>query len=105
MRSLEFTSREEYLSAERHKWYVDGELAGYVKKGGNLTEIMVRGAGHNVPLYVPRQAFDLIYRITRNDLPWSGGPSSTTQLSLHPVRMSVMSEKKQIYRARVVFHE
>nr|CAD7612351.1 unnamed protein product [Timema genevievae] len=68
-RSLEFNSREEYLSAERHQWYVDGELAGYVKKGGNLTEIMVRGAGHNVPLYVPAHAFDLIYRITRNDLP------------------------------------
>nr|CAD7431631.1 unnamed protein product [Timema monikensis] len=68
-RSLEFTSREEYLSAERHKWFVDGELAGFVKKGGNLTEIMVRGAGHNVPLYVPKQAFDLIYRITRNELP------------------------------------
>lgn len=50
----------------RNKWYVDKELAGYVKTAGYLTEVLVRNAGHMVPADQPSWALDLISRFTRN---------------------------------------
>lgn len=64
LRNLNFTGNNEYLSAKRYKWYVDGELAGYVKQGGKLVEIMVRNAGHMVPGDQPKWALDMITRLT-----------------------------------------
>lgn len=42
---LEFNGTDEYKVAPRNIWMVDDEIAGYVKKAGNLTEITVRLAG------------------------------------------------------------
>ncbi|XP_023944816.1 venom serine carboxypeptidase [Bicyclus anynana] len=64
LRNLNFTGNSEYLSAKRYQWYVDGELAGYVKQGGKLVEIMVRNAGHMVPGDQPKWALDMITRLT-----------------------------------------
>lgn len=64
LRNLNFTGADEYRSAKRYQWYVDGELAGYVKQGGKLVEIMVRNAGHMVPGDQPKWALDLITRLT-----------------------------------------
>lgn len=66
--TLEFRAAEEYRGAQRIPWYVDEQLAGYMKSGGNFTEVLVRNAGHMVPTDQPLWAFDLIYRFTRNDL-------------------------------------
>lgn len=66
--TLEFTAAAEYRAAERIPWYVDGRLAGYMKSGGNFTEVVVRNAGHMVPTDQPLWAFDLINRFTQNDL-------------------------------------
>ncbi|XP_045473270.1 venom serine carboxypeptidase-like [Harmonia axyridis] len=66
LKNLQFSAAEEYKTAKRSKWYVESELAGYVKQAGNLTEILVRNAGHMVPHDQPKWAFDLINRFTRN---------------------------------------
>lgn len=66
LQQLKFSSAEEYLKAERKSWKVDGQIAGYSKKAGNLTEVMVRNAGHMVPTDQPKWAWDLITRFTTN---------------------------------------
>ncbi|XP_059054790.1 venom serine carboxypeptidase [Achroia grisella] len=64
LRNLNFTGSEEYKTAKRYIWEVDGEVAGYVKQAGKLVEILVRDAGHMVPGDQPKWALDLITRFT-----------------------------------------
>lgn len=64
LRNLQFSGADEYKKAARHIWTVDGDIAGYVKQAGNLTEVLVRNAGHMVPGDQPQWAFDLITRFT-----------------------------------------
>lgn len=64
LRNLKFTGSEDYKTAKRYQWKVDGEVAGYVKQAGKLVEIMVRNAGHMVPGDQPKWALDLITRFT-----------------------------------------
>ncbi|XP_049785115.1 venom serine carboxypeptidase [Schistocerca cancellata] len=61
---LKWGGAEEYRNATRQKWLVDGEIAGYSKAAGNLTEVLVRNAGHMVPTDQPKWAMDLINRFT-----------------------------------------
>ncbi|XP_076253486.1 venom serine carboxypeptidase-like [Rhynchophorus ferrugineus] len=63
---LDFDSTEEYLNATRKVWYVDDYVAGFSKSAGNLTEVMVRNAGHMVPADQPKAAYDLLYKFVRN---------------------------------------
>jgi vitellogenic carboxypeptidase-like protein len=65
---LQFNAAQEYRNAQRVPWYVDGRLAGYMKSGGNFTEVLVRNAGHMVPTDQPVWALDLITRFTSNNL-------------------------------------
>ncbi|XP_023012513.2 venom serine carboxypeptidase [Leptinotarsa decemlineata] len=66
LNNLNFNGAQEYKTAPRLKWYVDNVLAGFVKQAGNLTEVLVRDAGHMVPADQPQWAVDLITRFTRN---------------------------------------
>ncbi|XP_030744982.1 venom serine carboxypeptidase-like isoform X2 [Sitophilus oryzae] len=66
LNNLDFNAAKEYQTASRYQWTVDQEIAGYVKQAGNLTEILVRAAGHMVPADQPQWAFDMITRFTRN---------------------------------------
>ncbi|KAJ8964489.1 hypothetical protein NQ314_004776 [Rhamnusium bicolor] len=66
LQNLQFSGADQYKTAIRYQWYVDSELAGYVKQAGNLTEVLVRDAGHMVPADQPQWAVDLITRFTRN---------------------------------------
>lgn len=45
LKNLNFDGAEEYKTAKRYIWRVDGEIAGYAKHAGNLTEVLVRNAG------------------------------------------------------------
>lgn len=67
LRNLNFSSAEEYRNAKRDIWKVNDEVAGYVKRAGNLTEVLVRNAGHMVPQDQPKWAYDLITRFIKND--------------------------------------
>ncbi|CAH1988626.1 unnamed protein product [Acanthoscelides obtectus] len=66
LENVEFNGIHEYRKAQRKLWYVEREIAGYSKSGGNFTEVLVRDAGHMVPADQPKWAEDLIYRFTRN---------------------------------------
>lgn len=64
LKNLQFSGADVYKTAPRYQWWVNGELAGYVKHAGNLTEVLVRNAGHMVPGDQPQWALDLITRFT-----------------------------------------
>nr|XP_022917735.1 venom serine carboxypeptidase [Onthophagus taurus] len=66
LQNLQFSAAEEYKTASRHIWVVGNDIGGYVKVAGNLTEVLVRNAGHMVPGDQPQFGFDLISRFTRN---------------------------------------
>lgn len=68
LRKLNFSAAAEYKTAARQKWMVGGVLAGYIKRAGNLTELMVRNAGHMVPRDQPKWAFEMITSFMQNDL-------------------------------------
>lgn len=64
LKNLQFSGADVYKTAPRYQWWVDGQIAGYVKHAGNLTEVLVRNAGHMVPQDQPQWALDLITRFT-----------------------------------------
>ncbi|XP_060529032.1 venom serine carboxypeptidase-like [Cylas formicarius] len=68
LKYLNFSGAEEYSKAARVIWKVDGEIAGYYKKGGKLTEAIVRNAGHMVPGDQPKWALDLVKRFISDTL-------------------------------------
>ncbi|KAJ0173344.1 hypothetical protein K1T71_011520 [Dendrolimus kikuchii] len=68
LHNLNFSSAVEYETAERKIWRVGDEIAGYAKKAGNLTDVLVRNAGHMVPADQPKWAFNLITRFINNKL-------------------------------------
>ncbi|CAG9864574.1 unnamed protein product [Phyllotreta striolata] len=68
VKNLNYSSAEEYKTATRRTWKYGEDVAGYVKSAGNLTEVMVRNAGHMVPTDQPEWALDLITRFVKNDL-------------------------------------
>ncbi|CAB3230536.1 unnamed protein product [Arctia plantaginis] len=52
--------RDQFLNASRKPWWFNNKVAGYVKSGGYLTEVLVRGAGHLVPMDKPAETTELI---------------------------------------------
>lgn len=65
LKKLNFSSTEEYQNASRLVWRVDDSVAGYVKQAGNLTEILVRDAGHMVPADQPKWTYEMVYKFVR----------------------------------------
>ncbi|CAH2067359.1 unnamed protein product, partial [Iphiclides podalirius] len=63
--SLAFTGSTDFKMAKRMPWRHDGRVVGYYKRAGNLTEVMVRGAGHMVPSDKPAAALGLISAFVR----------------------------------------
>ncbi|XP_073942163.1 venom serine carboxypeptidase-like [Choristoneura fumiferana] len=55
-----WSGREDFLKAPRLPWMHNDTIAGHVKKGGGLTEVLVRGAGHLVPIDAPAAARALL---------------------------------------------
>ncbi|BBN01246.1 vitellogenic carboxypeptidase-like protein [Marchantia polymorpha subsp. ruderalis] len=53
MRTLEWPGAPSFWRGERSVWKVNGELAGYWRRGQNLTHVVVAGAGHQVPADQP----------------------------------------------------
>jgi len=64
LQKLQWSGAEKYAKAPRKIWLVGNELAGYTKSVDNLTEVLVRNAGHMVPSNQPKWALDLITRFT-----------------------------------------
>ncbi|XP_015433612.1 PREDICTED: venom serine carboxypeptidase [Dufourea novaeangliae] len=66
LRNLDWSGAEKYKTAPRKLWLVGKDLAGYTKTVDNLTEVLVRNAGHMVPFDQPQWALDLVTRFTHN---------------------------------------
>merc|ERR1712203_738742 len=49
LNALDWTGKYVYAMTPRTIWKVQGEVAGYVRKAKNLTQVMVRNAGHILP--------------------------------------------------------
>lgn len=64
LQNLKWSGAEKYKTAKRKIWRVGNEIAGYTKTVDNLTEALVRNAGHMVPGDQPKWALDLITRFT-----------------------------------------
>lgn len=66
LKNLKWSGADKYAKASRKLWMVGNKLAGYTKTVDNLTEVLVRNAGHMVPSDQPKWALDLITRFTYN---------------------------------------
>lgn len=66
LRKLDFSGAAEYNNSVRHVWRVEGEVAGYTRQGGNLIDVMIRNAGHMVPMDQPKKALAMITSFIHN---------------------------------------
>ncbi|XP_014247095.1 venom serine carboxypeptidase-like [Cimex lectularius] len=66
LNNVKWSGADEFKQAKRKLWKVNGELAGYSKTAKGLTQVLVRDAGHMVPMDQPLWALDLISRFTYN---------------------------------------
>jgi vitellogenic carboxypeptidase-like protein len=48
-KTIKWEGLSQFLMAKRKVWRMNGELAGYVQKWGNLSHVLILGAGHLVP--------------------------------------------------------
>ncbi|MED6137662.1 hypothetical protein PIB30_067039 [Stylosanthes scabra] len=60
VKTMKWEGLEDFLNAERNIWKVNGELAGYVQQWKSLTNVVVLGGGHVVPLDQPVNAQAMI---------------------------------------------
>lgn len=67
LKNLGWSGADAYATAERKIWTVDDEVAGYTKTADNLTEVLVRNAGHMAPMDQCKWMFELITRFTGGD--------------------------------------
>ncbi|XP_043288306.1 venom serine carboxypeptidase-like [Venturia canescens] len=69
LEKLSWSGAEEFKTAERQLWRAaDGDLAGYVKKAGNLSEVLVRKAGQLLFLDQPQWTLELLEKFTHGSL-------------------------------------
>ncbi|XP_050307027.1 venom serine carboxypeptidase-like [Anthonomus grandis grandis] len=66
LQNLNFNAAEEYKRASREVWSDEEGTVGYYKQAGNLTEMLIRNAGHMVPVAQPQRAYRMVYNFVRN---------------------------------------
>ncbi|KYN36373.1 Venom serine carboxypeptidase [Trachymyrmex septentrionalis] len=66
LKNLQWSGADKYKKTSRKIWMVGNKVAGYTKSVDNLTEVLIRNAGHMVPSDQPKWALDLITRFTHN---------------------------------------
>lgn len=64
--ALSWSGYPQFSKAKREKWYVEDELAGFIKKSGNLTQVVVREASHYIIRSQHRWLQDLMFRFIKN---------------------------------------
>ncbi|KAF6214657.1 hypothetical protein GE061_009400 [Apolygus lucorum] len=63
---LEWSGAEDFRESDRQHYYVDGELAGYVKTVDKFSHMLIRNSGHMVPRDQPKWAERMIYAFAYN---------------------------------------
>ncbi|KAF7288072.1 hypothetical protein GWI33_000126 [Rhynchophorus ferrugineus] len=66
LQKLSFNGADEYKTASRNVWKVNQSVAGYVKYGGNLTEVLVGNASHFATRDQPENIYDMLFKFVRN---------------------------------------
>lgn len=61
---LPYNGAAELNAAKRSIWTVNGEIAGYYKKGGTVTHVSIRNAGHMAPVDQPVWVYNMIRKLT-----------------------------------------
>lgn len=64
--SLEWPGGATFKSTPRTPWLEGGRLFGHARSVGNLTQVLVSGAGHLVPMDQPEAALCMLDRFLRN---------------------------------------
>lgn len=62
---LHWSYREELLSAPRTPWMLGADWAGHIRRAKLLTQVLVQGAGHLVPMDQPQRALSLFTEFVR----------------------------------------
>lgn len=62
---LSWSGAWEYYNAERKPFHLNQKLVGYYKTAKNLTDVMIRNAGHMVPTDKPEWALDLLHKFSK----------------------------------------
>jgi len=65
LKTLTWKRSAEYLKTKKIVWRInpsDSNVAGFAKEVGNFRQVIIRNAGHMVPLDQPESAFDMITR-------------------------------------------
>lgn len=65
---LDWSGAGAYRNAVRSSYYYGSELVGYLKRADNLRILLVRNAGHMVPLSQPPYAQQMIEEFTAGSL-------------------------------------
>ena len=65
---LKWSGLEEYQNAAREVYYYGREVVGYLTKAANLNLLLVRNAGHMVPLSQPAYAQQMIEEFTAGSM-------------------------------------
>ena len=63
---LQWYGLQGYLAAQKVVWAVGGQVAGYARTYGNLTQVVVLKAGHMVPMDQPVNSLDMASRFIYN---------------------------------------
>ncbi|KAG7394450.1 Cell death protease [Phytophthora boehmeriae] len=88
--NLNWNGSDAYQQSKKYTWRVKGrkEPAGFAQQGGNLTYVVVTGAGHMVPLDVPDVAADLLYRFV-NKLEFNDKEQSVSNMRMNATDLDV----------------
>jgi carboxypeptidase C (cathepsin A) len=66
---LQWPGSDKFLSTQRVPWYANGHLAGYIRGHENVTQLVVSGSGHMVPMDQPETALIMLTKFINNQLP------------------------------------
>jgi len=65
---LQWSAADKYQTAARTSYRYNDELVGYLKKADNLNLLLVRNAGHMVPLSQPAWAQQMLHDFTAQNM-------------------------------------
>ncbi|KYR01979.1 peptidase S10 family protein [Tieghemostelium lacteum] len=80
IRTIQWSGIQPFILTNRIIWKIPSDnidVAGYVRQYQNLTQIVVRDAGHIAPFDQPERCLDMITRFV-NNLPYPTGSSSSS---------------------------
>ncbi|KAF8991372.1 serine carboxypeptidase [Cyathus striatus] len=60
--ALEWSGQDDFVNADKRKWFVDGKQAGHTRSAGKFTFATIDGAGHMVPYDKPKESLAMVQR-------------------------------------------